>query len=57
MNILPMLRLASILSIFMACFLFVGCASEEPLNFNEPAPVAGERTSPPVSGARSGWAW
>jgi hypothetical protein len=57
MNVLPMIRLVSILSIFFVCMLFDGCASEEPLNFDEHAPVAGEATPPPTSGARSGWAW
>jgi uncharacterized lipoprotein YajG len=57
LNVLPVIRLVSILSILAACLLFAGCASEEPLNFNEHAPVAGEATPAPVSGARSGWAW
>lgn len=57
MNVLPMIRLVSILSIFVACLVFAGCASEEPLNFSEHAPEAGEATPPPASGARTGWAW
>jgi hypothetical protein len=57
LNVLPVARLAAILFLFGACVLVAGCASEEPLNFDEHAPVAGEATPPPTSGARSGWAW
>jgi PBP1b-binding outer membrane lipoprotein LpoB len=57
MNVSPTIRLVSILSIFLAALLFAGCASEEPLNFEEHVPVAGEATPAPVSNARTGWAW
>lgn len=57
LNVLPKLRLVSFFSILLVLLLFSGCASEEPLNFEEHAPVAGEATPAPVSGARSGWAW
>jgi hypothetical protein len=57
MNVLPTIRLLAILSIFLAALLFAGCASEEPLNFEEHAPVAGETTPAPVSSARTGWTW
>jgi PBP1b-binding outer membrane lipoprotein LpoB len=58
MNVFLMIRLVSILSIFLAALLFAGCASEEPLNLEEHAPVAGETTTPaPVSSARTGWTW
>ena len=57
MNVFPMFRLVSILCVLAACLLFAGCASEEPLNFEEHAAVAGEATPAPVSSARSGWTW
>jgi len=57
LNVLPKLRLVSFFSILLVLLLFAGCASEEPLNFEEHAPVAGEATPAPVSGARTGWAW
>jgi hypothetical protein len=53
MNGFPIIRFV----ILIACLLFAGCASEEPLNFEEHAPVAGEATPAHVSGARTGWAW
>lgn len=56
MNVLPMLRLFSILSICLACALFVGCASE-PLTVDGRSPLAGEPTPPPALGPRGGWAW
>jgi hypothetical protein len=57
MNVFLMIRPVSILPIFLAALLFSGCASEEPLNFEEHAPVAGEATPPPASTARTGWDW
>ena len=57
MNVFLMIRPLSILLIFLAALLFSGCASEEPLNFEEHAPVAGETTPAPVSSARTGWTW
>ena len=57
MNVFLMIRVVSILSISLVALLFAGCASEEPLNFEEHAPVAGETTPAPVSSARTGWTW
>lgn len=55
MNVTQLIRM---ILIFGAYALFAGCA-EEPLNLSSSnnAPVAGESTPPPQTGARGGWAW
>ena len=56
MNVLSMLRSISILSIFVAAVLFVGCATDEGLTIDG-RPALGEPTPPPPPGPRGGWAW
>lgn len=57
MNVLSMIRLGSILSIFLMSLLIAGCATDEGLTIDGRSPLAGEPTPPPQPGPRGGWAW
>ena len=57
MNVLSMIRLVFLISVFLVGMLVAGCATDEGLTVNGRSPLAGEPTPPPERGPRGGWAW
>jgi hypothetical protein len=57
MNVLSIIRLNAIASVFLGCMLVAGCATDEGLTIDGRSPLAGEPTPPPETGPRGGWAW
>ena len=55
MNVLPAIRLGSMIYVMLVALLVAGCANE--LTVDGRSPLAGDPTPPPQQGPRGGWAW
>ena len=57
MNVLSIIRCASIGCLCFVSLLVAGCATDDGLTVDGRSPLAGEPTPPPEVGPRGGWAW